>query len=55
MKELRKIELKQRYIFIALKSKSLRTIRVKGRDQEEAASKAKQKYPDWTVTPYLPN
>jgi len=51
----RKTELKQRYIFLAIKSQSLRTIRVKGHDQAEAAEKAKRRYPDWTVRPYSAN
>src|SRR2546421_4387596 len=55
MKEPRKIELKQRYIFIAFKNKSFRTIRVKEYDAKKAEEKVRQKYPGWVVKPYSAN
>jgi len=51
----RKMALKQRYVFIAIKDKSLRTVRIKGHTHAEAEEKVKRKYPDWKVRPYSTN
>jgi hypothetical protein len=48
----RNIVRKQRFVFIAIKSKSLRTIRINGHDEQEATERVKQKYPGWMVRPY---
>jgi hypothetical protein len=48
----RKVELKKIFIFIALKDKAIRTVKIKARDYEEAEAKAIEKYPSWLVSPY---